>query len=213
MKKERPILMSAPMVLAILEGRKTQTRRKGKCQMDKATELGVEYSRHATKGDVAVATYRAYPDGGSARWGLCECPYGIPGDRLWVRETFQFVHANSDGQRNTFKTSVKFTVHDYQWIEYAATPKDNEPPPKWKPSIFMPRWASRITLEIVKVRVERLQEITTADIQKEGVVIDAHHHLDEVYLAAYCLLWESINGKDSWSKNPWVWVIEFKRIL
>ena len=160
------------MVKAILAGRKTQTRRIGKCQMDAATELGVEYSRHATKGDVAVATYRAFPDGGSARWGLCECPYGVPGDRLWVRETFQFVHANSDGQRQTFAARAKFSQNDYRWIEYAATPKDNEPPPKWKPSIFMPRWASRLTLEITGIKVERLKDISNEDCFAEGLPAD-----------------------------------------
>lgn len=214
--KSRQILFTAPMVRAILDGSKTQTRRIGKCQKDDATELAVEYSMHATRGEVAVATYRAFPDGGSARWGLCECPYGIQGDRLWVRETFQFVHANSDGQRNTFSSATPFTQHDYKWIEYAATPKDNEPPPKWKPSIFMPRWVSRITLEIVSVRVERLKTISPHDCFQEGVRCpgcDSSGHEPCVEMVGkYKKLWESLNGKGSWKKNPWVWVITFKRI-
>lgn len=106
--KERPILFSAPMVRAILEGRKTQTRRVGKCQMPGATELGVEYSMHATKGQVAVATYRAYPNAGTARWGLCECPYGIPGDRLWVKETFAYVRSSLD-----YETGNEHSI--WQW--------------------------------------------------------------------------------------------------
>ncbi len=209
---EKPILFSGEMVRAIIAGRKTQTRRIGKCQMDGATELGVEYSRHATKGDVAVATCRAFPDGGSARWGLCECPYGIPGDRLWVRETFQFVHANSDGQRNTFNSATPFTQNDYRWVEYAATPKDNEPPPKWKPSIFMPRWASRIALEIVSLRVERLKDISEDDAKEEGVKYPAGGPCS-CYRMGYSWLWESINGKGSWDANPWVWVVTFKQVF
>lgn len=214
---ERPILFSGEMVRAILAGRKTQTRRIGGFQKDDATELGVDYGKHATKGTIAQATYRAYPDGGTARWALCECPYGVPGDRLWVRETFQFVHANSYGQRNTFSTRTPFKQHDYRWIEYAATPKDKEPPPKWKPSIFMPRWASRITLEIETLRAERLQDISVHDCFQEGVICpgceSSEHHPCVEIKGAYQKLWESINGKGSWSANPWVWVVTFKQVF
>jgi len=204
--KERPILMSAPMVLAVLNGTKTQTRRVMKLQP------------HSPPSKVGCAEWETSQ-------GQFRCPYGIAGDRLWVRETFQFVHANSDGQRQTFNSAKPFTQHDYRWIEYAATPRDNEPPPKWKPSIFMPRWANRITLEIVSVRVERLQDISEEDAISEGIENSniasskwpwKNYRGENCWvdspLYSYQSLWESINGKGSWAKNHWLWVIEFKKI-
>lgn len=190
--KERPILFSGAMVRAILDGRKTQTRRIGKWQMDAATGLGVEYSMHATKGCVAVATYLAYPNRGTARWGLCECPFGIPGDRLWVKETFQPIQLASEVT---------------QW-RYAAT--DKKGLANWKPSIFMPRKASRITLEITNIRVDRIAAISIRDCLAEGVH-SAGRDNDDVR-AAYRKLWDDINFKRGfgWNTNPWVWVIEFK---
>ena len=130
-----------------------------------------------------------------------DCPYGRSGSRLWVRETFQFVCANSDGQRRTFSSRVPFTQHDFRWIEYAATPKDDEPP-TWKPSIHMPRWASRITLEIVRVRVDRLQDLMEADANAEGFPSRAD----------FAGLWDKLHDpRCGWLKNPWVWVIEFEK--
>ena len=107
------------MVKAILAGRKTQTRRIAKCQKDDATELAVDYMGHATKGEVAVATYRAFPGKGTATHGLCECPYGVPGDRLWVKETFMVVSKNV--------------------LLYRADFGNGKHVSPWKPSIFMPR--------------------------------------------------------------------------
>ena len=152
--------------------------------------------------------------------------YGVPGDRLWVRETFQFIKQMSDGQRHTFKTYEQFTPDTYRWIEYAATPRDAEPPPIWKPSIFMPRWASRITLEIVSVRAERLQDIQLGDCIAEGIELPEAvkeacrlnagsgemDTIDYDPTEDYKHLWESINGKNSWSLNPWCWCLEFKKI-
>lgn len=185
--KEKPILFSGEMVRAILEGRKTQTRRVVINRM-----IGSEWKPYS---------------------------YGQPGDRLWVRETFQFVQANSDGQRNTFRSATRFTQHDYRWIEYAATPKDKEPPPTWRPSIFMSRWACRLVLEIVRVCVERVQDITSADAKAEGVTLNPDYVTQKVYgdpdggwRYEYRKLWDSLNAKRGfgWIKNPWVWVIEFK---
>ena len=209
--KARPILFSGEMVKAILEGRKTQTRRIGKCQMDLATELGVNYIGHQTKGRVAVATYRAFPKGGPARHGLCECPYGIPGDRLWVRETFS--------AHGAFGTEGRIT--------YRADCGDGKEPHglHWKPAIFMPLKLSRITLEIVALRAERLQDISEKDALAEGISwpdVDGKPYrppidttgMSSLRLAAnrYKELWESINGKGSWALNPWCWCIEFKRL-
>lgn len=190
--KERPILFSGPMVRAILAGRKTQTRRIcKKAWWDEFTWAGDVYPARESgwiawwpKGD-AEFTKRAYLDG-------FLCPYGQPGDRLWVRETWLLVDDMNGSQQ----------------VHYRA---DNEDiPGSWKPSLFMPRWASRISLEITGVRVERLQGITEEDAQKEGVEIDGHYSM--FYKTAFKKLWDSINGKKHpWESNPWVWCIEFKR--
>lgn len=130
------------------------------------------------------------------------CPYGTPGDRLWVRETW-FCDNPATAQD---------ALSRMEGVYFKAT----EASPhlfKWRPSIFMPRWASRITLEIAGVRVERLQEITEEDARAEGV--DAHPPSaidDRIYRRPFEVLWDSINGKIyPWASNPWVWVIEFKR--
>lgn len=250
--KERPILFSAPMVRAILENRKSQTRRIGKFQNTNWTELGVEYDAHATKGMEAVATYRAYPDGGTARHAICACPYGIPDNRLWVKETWLTAGSKKNGR-----------IED---IQYRADEDDSAC--TWIPSIFMPRWASRITLGITAIRVERLQSISLEDCRREGIgpleiVVPigckpARSAVELAYRRAYRLLWNSLNLKPKarygreglarsrgivayqsfpWSvedfdakypgvrmagsyrgkpititPNPWVWVIEFKRV-
>lgn len=208
--KERPILFSAPMVRAILDGTKTQTRRIGKCQKDDATQLGIESCEHATKGTVYQATYRAYPTGGTARWALCECPFGIIGDRLWVKETHARVHPvmlqslDPDPKSAYWETLFRATE---ELGKYAGRVH-------WKPSIFMRREFSRITLEITGIRVERLNDISEEDAKAEGVtIIQAVRGITAGsggYLSAFSRLWESINGPGSWTKNPWVWAISFK---
>jgi hypothetical protein len=210
MSKERPILFSGAMVRAILNGTKTQTRRIGKYQMDSATELAVETSMHATKGLTYMATYRAFPDGGSARWGLCECPYGIIGDKLWVRETFRLTDSNDCACYDPCNCKSGLPVYR------ADCPCEES---KWKPSIFMPRWASRITLEITGVRVERLNDISEEDALAEGAMEwwsgMTRREQEEIYgggrgpIGAYKDLWFSINGKGSWELNPYVWCISF----
>lgn len=211
--KSTPILFSAPMICAILSGAKTQTRRAGKVQSDSFTELGIHYIRHATKGEIIQATYRAYPKGGTARWAICECPYGIPGDRLWVRETWG-VEANDMERR-----AVRYRADGVGLLG------------DWRPSIYMPRWASRLTLEIVSVRVERVQDISEADAVAEGIEQfpdgswrdyiaskPAYNQCDTAR-DSYRTLWDSINGQPrqgkpdvSWAANPWVWVIEFRKV-
>lgn len=177
--KDRPILFSAPMVRAILEGRKTQTRRIMKPQP--VTGPG---------GSQII-------DGKSVRFCL--------GDRLWVRETWCKTR-----NRYLYRASCcddKPSANTDDW----DAPIDD----RWKPSIHMPRAASRITLEVTGLRVERVQDITEADAVAEGVTetFDSAGGCHERTTAAenFRALWEQINGVQSWAESPWVWVVEFRR--
>jgi len=204
--KERPILFSAPMVRAILEGRKTQTRRVIKPQPNDS-ELS---------DDVLPATTYGYAwrDDGDGVW---HCPYGAPGDRLWVRETF--IHEPAD---YCWEASVSIPCRPASTV-YRADVEDPRGG-RWTPSIHMPRALSRIDLEVTGVRVERLQDISEADAMAEGIDRVGERfkgymplHTGEQYDPAlaktsFSQLWESINGDRSWADNPFVWVIEFKRI-
>ena len=183
--KERPILFSTEMVKAILEGRKTQTRR---VLRDTTEHRGEQYN--------PAYIERWKNDEGWAKI----CPYGKVGDRLWVRETFC-----DDCIQDPVPHRVCYKAN-----------RENQPASdfctKWKPSIFMPRWASRITLEITNIRVERVQDIGVKDALAEGVKYDVSVRGGDP-VSRYQDLWDSINGeKYPWSSNPWVWVIEFKRI-
>ena len=202
--KERPILFSAPMVRALLDGTKTQTRRVVKPQppahMQTARNLGDGNWQFVN--DVHMLADAA------STW---RCPYGQPGDRLWVREKWRGVV--NIAPPGSYEYAVAHHIPDQEHcrrVEYAATQQADTDP--WRPSIHMPRWASRITLEITGVRVDRLQDISEADAAAEGV--SAKHTADANYTAreAYAVLWESINGPGSWDENPWVWVVEFKRV-
>ena len=218
--KERPILFSAPMVRAILGGRKTVTRRPVK-------GAGLKWLEEFTP------EYVAEPANGL-------CPYGQLGERLWVREACRYpasldhyspsaigekaldagytkpwcpTHFEADGARND----------GWQGFE---TPPAVSVPGKLRPPMFMPRWASRILLEITAVRVERLQDISDAQIEAEGIDLDALTDGQDRYdmchagsgaegrptlQTAWRDLWQSINGLESWTANPWVWVVEFKQ--
>lgn len=181
--KERPILFSAPMVRALLDGSKTQTRRKYKVNNG--------------------GLWPNINDIPGMRQILRNCPYGQHGDRLWVREAFY----------EEFGRVPAGEEERLEWVEsgYLAYRASDEQPYgsggylPWKPSIFMPRWASRINLEIVSVRVERLQDISETDALAEGIDQDT---CDPV--RAYRDLWEAINGDGSWDTNPWVWAITFE---
>ncbi len=205
--KERPILFKGEMVRAILDGRKTQTRRVMKQQFTEGETGDFMEIAHAMKDGIAYFWESEYPEEGSDQ---IKCPYGRPGDRLWVRETF-----NSDW---CDKTIFKADGGSAKAAGFSAEPK-------WKPSIHMPRWASRINLEITNVRVERLCEIIPHDALAEGV--DYPHRddcpPDKRTLEAFQLLWDSVfpgvndlnktpTSPVEWGSNPWVWVIEFKRI-
>ena len=179
--------MRGEMVRAILDGRKTQTRRIVKPQPSVI---------HAIHADASLTTNCIFRNGDQR----IHCPHGQPGDRLWVKETW----VKTDGM-----TSVPDVF--YRASENAVNAEQLSP---WKPSIFMPRWASRITLEIVGVRVERVQDITETDAMAEGVAWKDHAGLARFTAAKlYAALWDSINAKTHpWASNPWVWVIEFKRV-
>lgn len=210
--KERPILFSAPMVLAILEGRKTQTRRivSPRPQPHWAlTNVGrLTCSAHRLNGEnVAV-----FSDGEMGYPYLNR--FGGPGDQLWVRETCRAeeLPSGEDGVRY-------LADNDWRVIENTKTASEAWVRLNWYrgkrgatvPTIHMPRWASRINLEITGVRVERLQEISGSDCIAEGIVeADAPDYIFGLQ-EAYRNLWESINGPGSWDANPWVWVIEFRK--
>lgn len=195
--KERPILFSAPMVRAILDGRKTQTRRVVKPQFDDDATI--------TIGEIGTSRGVAYV-GNSQSGGLVTrvpCRYGQPGDLLWVRETWR---TESDAY-NDLSPSL---LSGEETILYDADGdwSLNKTVGRGRPSIHMPRWASRITLKITDVRVEHLQSITFNDAKAEGVEYEKGYTDPRL---AFLRLWESINGEDSWGLNPWVWVVEFER--
>lgn len=258
--KERPILFNGDMVRAILDGRKTQTRRVMKIQpsanfspMNMALELDYN-ARWYTPGVVDKDGYLqpakkqvfgvADEDAGYA------CPLGAVVDRLWVRETFATL-GNEDGcpidwnenlvkgggpeAARIYRASCEQKVGNYglwtipdiaDWkphtwnVQYEGS---------WVPSIHMPRWASRILLEITAVRVERLTDISEEDAKAEGVgsatwfaangvpedkweSLGEHGALQSSHINRFATLWESIYGAESWQANPWCWVIEFKRV-
>ena len=188
---ERPIIFSAEMVRAILDGRKTQTRRVVKPQPEHF---------HYTKD----AQYPCKPDGEQV-----SCPYGQVGDRLWVRETFCLgdgMNPSGDATKPTYKA-------DWPDVEHS----------RWKPSIHMPRWASRITLEITEVRVERLQEIREKSAVREGIKPPEHAfrmisggdiEVNESPQELFAELWDFLNAKRGygWDTNPWVWVVSFAKL-
>ena len=198
--KERGMIFNSEMVRAILDGRKTQTRRPIKWKQTRFTEIGER------------------EDGSKWPWSedaehTCDfwhpCPFGAVGDRIWVRETW-----NKYGGLLTYRA-------DHDWIDDMR--KETVCTAKWVPSIHMPRWASRILLEITDVRVERLNAISEEDARAEGIIDGGCLNCGEPEPCgcanpepdatdAFAYLWQSIYGQDNWNANPWVWVIEFKRV-
>lgn len=194
---ERGMIFNSEMVRTILDGRKTQTRRPVKFPiLDR--NLGCELAGNELAGELSAGNY-------------LNSAFGKPGDRIWVRETWA-------------RYNIDQNSHDIAYR--ATTPADWPEEGRWRPSIHMPRWASRITLEITGVRIERLNGISEADAEAEGIDMDALADSQDCYdciaghnmtgrptaTGAFKYLWESIYGSDSWRANPWVWVIEFKRI-
>jgi hypothetical protein len=236
MMKERPILFSGAMVCAILDGRKTQTRRVLKRQ-PYVSVSNPPYFCDVEAGDVFVCpdiapttSVRGSVLAECERPGVYHCmgqkqfaekhsPYGVPGDRLWVRETF-FAFGRWETRFSAKKARDEWHFVDltlemdriYQYVDPTpdnARHRSSVTPAWWKrPAIFMPRAASRIVLEITAVRVERLNECSEADAVAEGC---GANEADDA-CGNYRLLWNSLNGAGAWEANPWVWVVEFRKV-
>lgn len=224
--RERPILFSGPMVRAILAGNKTQTRRVVK-------EPIIGWLDNAN-GSHKVMDGKVYNYSFDQHLG--DCPYGQPGDRLWVREAFRFAASldrlspNDVGEKaldagyNTPWAPTQFEADGHRTGSWRGfdTPPAVTKPGKLRPGIHMPRWVCRLVLEITSVRVERLNEISETDARAEGIsdggctscgMPEPCNCLDPKPDAreSFVHLWMSINGTDSWHANPWVWVVEFRR--
>lgn len=209
--RERPILFSGEMVRAILEGRKTQTRRIVKPQPEPPKAIYEEKHCFAKAiqdfwGFEWVANVGSEFIVRNRSTATHKCPYGHPGDRLWVRETWAYVPVTAYRCSEGVQQSVN--PSDLDMAAVYASGWDHSRPGRWRPSIHMPRWASRITLEIEAVRVERLKDISNEECFAEGLPADS----EKGNRTWYGDLWESINGKGSWDLNPRVWVIQFKRV-
>jgi hypothetical protein len=201
---DRPILFSAPMVRAILAGTKTQTRRIVKWRgIDAGLNLQFSGLRAVRDRGGLWALESDTRTSRETRCDLTVCPYGQPGDRLWVRESHWFFQDEHDPV--TGYTPPVLTTDD---VEYRADGESTRH--GWRPSIHMPRWASRITLSLTGVRVERLQEISEADATAEGTTNSLHLGGGRFATENFAHLWGSINGHESWEANPWVWVVEFE---
>lgn len=240
--RERPILFSSPMVRAILAGRKTMTRRVVKLpeiisEPGDADATSVGWLDHHESGPGWHGWMTEYPEEGSVP---LRCPYGQPGERLWVRERWQLVDPLEVAEERR-GSRAPFTgcqgPRAIPWVAAYRADGDlshpaNGAPIVWRSPVHMPRWASRITLEIESVRVERLQDISEADAIAEGVerIFPAGHPGDKgpnhytvegpervslnqpTAVGAFRALWALINGEGSWTANPWVWVLSFKRV-
>lgn len=210
--KERPILFQGAMVRALLDGSKTQTRRLCK-QMNMWVNQECREVRNIDGSMLHFLKWAATP------MEELHCPYGKPGDRLWVRESFWGCDLPGYGDQPC-------VVYDDEWIGKDYKPTEPRP---WArkfgriPSIHMPRDCSRILLEIVSVRVERLTDISEEDARAEGITDGGCLNCGESEPCkctmpmpdardAYCNLWGQINGANSWGANPWVWVVDFKRV-
>lgn len=210
--KEHPILFSAPMIKAILNGSKTQTRRiiKGNALAWLEGGFSPEFCGHPENN---------------------VCPYGYAGDRIWVRETWQYYRPFAEDATDKVIYRADVDNCDQCPVTIDGATVFVNPRDRWKPSIHMPRKASRILLEVVSVRIEKLQDISEQDAIAEGVESwietrwkskPTHYKIyhnepgdESTYSStakcSYETLWQSINGPDSWDANPWVWVVEFKR--
>lgn len=194
------MIFNAEMVRALLDGRKTQTRRPIKWKQTRFTEFGEreDGSKWPWSEDAEHACDFWHP-----------CPFGAVGDRIWVREAFRAHSRATDVATLVYKASERNSWTEQTRRVPVAVCNKPATPEKWTPSLHMPRWASRILLEITGVRVERLRSMSQDDARAEGVI--AASGPMEAGLA-FRELWDSIYGEESWKANPWVWVIEFKRV-
>lgn len=223
MTRERPILFSGPMVRAILTGRKTVTRRVMKIRLAPGQRPDEEGWEQGLDPDLDL-WFGCATDGTTL---IERCPYGAPGDRLWVRETAQLAAVGPDCVSLRYRADPDMTSPS----DFPRRGESRTVPFKsttWTPAIHMPRWASRLTLDVVSVGVERLRDITNAEIAAEGVIADRGPRgeflsafrgptggtIFETARALWQHGWDSINGKRpscAWADNPWVWRVEFRR--
>lgn len=198
------MIFNTEMVNAILSGRKTQTRRPIKWKQTRFTEI-------AERDDGSLWPWAEDCERGGDIWFAC--PYGEIGDRIWVRETFRVHSRATDVATLVYRASVRNSWTEQTHRVPIAVCDKPATPEKWTPSIHMPRWASRILLEITDVRVERLRDLSEEDAKSEGITPPAGGVLPGwEYRINFRDLWMDIYGTDSWEANPWVWVIEFKRV-
>ncbi|HED9570188.1 TPA: hypothetical protein R6Q18_000249 [Klebsiella pneumoniae] len=226
--KERGMIFNGEMVRAILDGRKTQTRRIMKLQpkpsksrpgdfwfSSKKLESMVHVSDLAP-GNSPIADYHLFIQ------EHC-CPFGAVGDRIWVREAFRVHSRATDVATLVYKASERNSWTEQTHRVPVAVCNKPATPEKWTPSLHMPRWASRILLEITDVRVERLNAISEEDARAEGIIDGGCLNCGEPEPCgcanpepdatdAFAYLWQSIYGQENWNADPWVWVIEFKRV-
>ena len=212
--KERGMIFNGEMVRAILEGRKTQTRRVIKLEHERGFQNPVIRGKNGAVSSV------------SCRLAPTLCPHGKPGDHIWVRETFQGPLFDYEQMEAYLEDGSKF-----EKPEFCVYKADGKPAPeffdaddnlhcRWRPSIHMPRWASRILLEVTDVRVERLNAISQDDAIAEGAppshpsidCVSQEYGFPDFSRSWFGQTWQHIYGEESWQDNPWVWVIEFKRI-
>ncbi|WP_458020065.1 hypothetical protein [Klebsiella pneumoniae] len=216
--KERGMIFNSEMVRALLDGRKTQTRRPIKWKQTRFTEIGEreDGSKWPWSEDAEHACDFWHP-----------CPFGAVGDRIWVRETWSSDFANyypNDRVWYAADNNRRLDIEVVDGVRGIYSPEcDVHVPFRWQPSIHMPRWASRILLEITNVRVERLNAISEEDARAEGIIDGGCLNCGEPEPCgcanpepdatdAFAYLWQSIYGQENWNANPWVWVISFERI-
>lgn len=221
---ERGIIFSAPMVRALLAGTKTQTRRVAKKQPHHET-TAVEWNT-AEGAFVPWRLGTGTPNSGRRTGEPLRCPYGVVGDRLWVREAWRTWERPSDSVDGVlFRADDAFRPIENtrdaaeRWVDLHANGKHRS---RWRSPIHMPRWASRITLEVTEVRAQRLQDISEDDASAEGIkhgelqpaIVNGERSKVAIFdpRTAFAHAWGMINGYESWRANPWVWAVTFKRV-
>ncbi|HEB5763789.1 TPA: hypothetical protein R0M96_001889 [Klebsiella pneumoniae] len=222
--KERGMIFNSEMVRAILDGRKTQTRR-----IVKGTDGAVKFCKEwdINGEEIFVVLGEKDHTGMNPVLGAISCPFGAVGDRIWVRETWSSDFANyypNDRVWYAADNNRRLDIEVVDGVRGIYSPEsDVHVPFRWQPSIHMPRWASRILLEITDVRVERLNAISEENARAEGIIDGGCLNCGEPEPCgcanpepdatdAFAYLWQSIYGQENWNANPWVWVIEFERV-
>ncbi len=218
--KERGVIFNGEMVRAILHGRKTQTRR-----IVKGTDGAVKFCKEwdINGEEIFVVLGEKDHTGMNPVLGALSCPFGAVGDRIWVREAFRVHSLATDVATLAYKASERNSWTEQTHRVPVAVCNKPATPEKWTPSLHMPRWASRILLEITDVRVERLNAISEEDARAEGIIDGGCLNCGEPEPCgcanpepdatdAFAYLWQSIYGQESWNADPWVWVISFERV-